>query len=158
MDWVTLRGEMQHSHADSPQIAHKCEAALRQLEEALGALAAHGHFFHLEEGLNGAGHPRPWPRWYYKMGQPRRLVGSEWELQEMGFGWFDTPYDSQLAEGYEYQFAAKGGVRRHNLPSALPQVATSGDAYAEVRAAAREQFLRAQRARGVHWEPLKKES
>ena len=113
MNWLSLRAAMQWVHREAPQKAMICDLALRHVETALADLARHGHHFELVEGFE---HPDEWPRTVYHLNQPPRIVRCQADLDELGLGWYASPWDAQLAEGYEAQYEGKGGVPRPAKP------------------------------------------
>lgn len=107
---------MQWTHRSEPQKAMICDLALRTIETALADLAKHGHHFELVEGF---AHPDEWPKIMYHLHQEPRIVLCQADLRELGLGWYASPWDAQLAEGYEAQYEGKGGVPRPTKPLML---------------------------------------
>ena len=114
MNLKTLRSDVEWAHKGRPQEQALCDSALRQIEEALAVLSRFGHHFHLAEGHQPG---TRFPRYVYHFLKGQRLVGSEWELKELGWGWYDSFRDAELAEGRDIQFAGRGGIRRKQLPA-----------------------------------------
>ncbi len=113
MNFRSLRSEIEHSHRDNPSLALKLDSAMREIEQAMGVLSAAGHHFHL--GLGHSPHVE-YPKYVYHYVKGQKLVRSEWELKDLGPGWFPSLRDAQYAEGLDVQFAGRGGVRRRQLP------------------------------------------
>lgn len=113
MNFRSLRAEIEFAHKGDTSLQVRLDGALRQLEEALGVLSRHGHHFHLSEGHQ----PHvEFPKTMYHFLKGQRLVRSEFELRELGWGWYPSLRDAEYAEGRDVQFAGRGGVRRKNLP------------------------------------------
>lgn len=117
MNWNALRAKLQHAHLREPQKAMICDLALRTAEAALADLARAGHHFRLVEGHE---HPAEFPKMMYHLAAEPHLCLCEADVAELGLGWYDSPWDAQLAEAYEVQFEGKGGVPR---PRKAPVVA-----------------------------------
>lgn len=113
VNFKVLKAELEYLHKGDPSLVQRLTSALQSVEDGLQVLAARGHHWHLVEGHVA---PPAWPRpmFHFKLG--RRLVYSEWELQDLGPGWYSSPRDAEFAEGRDVQFAGRGGWRRRNLP------------------------------------------
>lgn len=109
-------------HHDRPQNGARVGHAFRAIEEGLAELMSLGHPFHIVEG------PPPlegeiWPRLYFhvKAAPNGRMVNSQWDLADLGEGWFGSLEEAQHADGMETQFAGRGGVGRKDLPMVIDQ-------------------------------------
>jgi hypothetical protein len=93
--------------------------AMAAVDDGLGLLARLGHRYHLVLG------PPPeveeWPRvmFHVEAAPNGRLVASDFERHELGYGWFFTLGEAQHAEGYRAQFAGRGGVGDRSVPMLL---------------------------------------
>lgn len=122
----------------------RLDTALRQIEDSLAVLSRSGHHFHLEEGHLPH---QEYPKYVYHYTRGQKLVRSEWELRDLGPGWFPSMRDAEYAEGIDIQFAGRGGVRRHKQlepAEAEARFVQSGPTKAELR----EAFLQQRRRLG----------
>lgn len=89
MDWQALHAKLALHHAAAPQRAKLAELALREVEQAVGALARLGHVFHLTEVFETS--PVEWPKMVYHGTLPAAVVSSQEELDLLGEGWHLHP-------------------------------------------------------------------
>ena len=108
-------------HHAKPQEVARVGHAFRAIAEALAELSSLGHPFHLAEGLAVEG--EIWPRLYFhiKAAPNGRLVHSQWDLADLGSGWFPTLEQAQHSDGMETQFAGRGGIGRRDVPMVIEQ-------------------------------------
>jgi hypothetical protein len=137
MNLTPLRTSLIVQHHHQPQVVRVIEHSIRELEEALGRLAAVGHLFHLAEG------PQPpadeWPRVMFHVDSAPngRVVNSEWDFRDLGGeaeGWHTTLAGAQHADGVKTQFAGRGGVGVRSLPVRVNGGAAGRDLAAEAEA------------------------
>lgn len=116
MDFSGFRRQIIASHSGRPQEVQVLEYAIRELENSMNQLAKLGHVFHLEPG-NGSRYPS-WPRrlFHVSAAPNGRMVRSEFELWDLGEGWFDSLEEAQHAEGVAASWRGKAGVNRRALP------------------------------------------
>lgn len=101
-----------------PQARTECELALRELEAALATLAKHGLVYHLEPGIPSP--QAPWPCRVFHIDQPAgRVVNSQWDLDDLGPGWYPSLEAAAHADGVATQFAGRGGIARQGALVAL---------------------------------------
>lgn len=145
MNFRSLRAEIEFAHRGDTSLQVRLDGALRQLEEALGVLSRSGHHFHLAFGHEAHSE---FPKTMYHFWKGQRLVRSEADLKELGWGWYPSLRDAEYAEGRDVQFAGRGGVRRRNLPSELngqhAEFVPVGPSKEELK----EDFLRSRHAEG----------
>jgi hypothetical protein len=116
MNLEALLSDLQAHHLGKMQNQAHCVRAVEMIREGLGILSSLGHHFRVEEGLEVK---EPWPRQFFKHGQPPRSVASVFELQDLGPGWFDNPGHAEEYYGRSIQFNGRGGIRSRNLPSVI---------------------------------------
>jgi hypothetical protein len=94
------------------QSVQQIRSALSLVAEGLRMLEVMGEQYHLSPG------PQPpmaeWPRiMFHALSAPNgRMVQSEWELADLGEGWWPTLEEAQLHEGENAQWRGRGGVER----------------------------------------------
>jgi hypothetical protein len=92
------------------------------VDDGLGTLARLGHRYHLVLG------PPPevedWPKvmFHVEAAPNGRLVSSDFERHELGYGWYFTLGEAQHVEGYRAQMAGRGGVGDRSVPMIPGQV------------------------------------
>lgn len=108
-------------HHAKPQEVARVGHAFRAVAAALAELASMGHPFHLAEGQAVEG--EIWPRLYFHIDSAPngRLVYSQWDLADLGAGWYPTLDQAQHADGMAVQFAGRGGIGRRDLPMIIEQ-------------------------------------
>ena len=116
MDWKAFDAKIAHLHRDHPQRAKLAELAVAQIREGMQHLHSLGHAVSLVEAPPEA--PLEWPKMVYHAQQGQRIVHSNYELDELGPGWYDHPAKAAEMEGHDYQFAARGGVASNAKPPA----------------------------------------
>ena len=145
MNFRDLRSRIEFEHRGDPSAQLRLDSALRQIAEDLATLSRYGHHFHLAEGHTPH---EEFPKTMYHFWKGQRLVRSEWELRELGWGWYNSAKDAEYAEGRDIQFAGRGGVRRRNLPAEIngqrAEFIAVGPSKEEVKA----EFLKARRDLG----------
>lgn len=143
MDWQGLRRHILAQHSGRPQELMALDHGLRDAESGLAVLARMGHLFHLEPG---AGEPfGEFPRLvFHSTSAPNgRLVADEFELWDLGYGWFDSLEEAQLADGYAAQMRGRAGRQRPGLPAVL----VPGPSMEEVLAKRHEEYRKQREAR-----------
>lgn len=145
MSLNVIRERILHAQLASPQNTLRAERALRELEEALGALSAMGHRLYVTE------QPIPdlaeWPRMVYHLeAAPQgRYCPDIWAFWDLGPDWFFTYGDAQHASGMRAQMAGRGGVFTSGLPAPTNLIPSPDDS-AERKAELIRQFRESQRA------------
>lgn len=89
MDWQALHAKLALHHTAAPQRAKLAELALREVEQAVGALAQLGHVFHLTEVFEAS--PVEWPKMVYHANRGEQVVHTQEELDALGEGWHLHP-------------------------------------------------------------------
>lgn len=52
----------------------------------------------------------------YHLRQEPRVVRCQADLEELGLGWYASPWDAEMAEAREVQYEGKGGIPRPVKP------------------------------------------
>lgn len=105
---------------DNLQKAHRCKAALADLDRILGELAGLGHPLHVEEGYTPPP-PPGWPRAMFHLRAGSRIVRDQQELEELGEDWYPTMEEARHAAGLAKQYQRGGIFNPRSLPQMLTQ-------------------------------------
>lgn len=137
---------------NDPQRAHKCQTALKVIEESLVTLASLGHPLHIEEGYN-APPPPEWPRAMFHLYQGGKVFACQADVDEAGPDWYSTMEEARHAAGVTKQ-NQRGGIFTKSLPTMLlwspEEKALEMAAQTEadrVAALAKKEFIAEQRAK-----------
>lgn len=101
------------------QKAHRCRAALMDLDRVLLELSGLGHPLHVEEGYQPPP-PAGWPRAMFHLTAPPKAIWCQGELDELGDGWYPTMEQARQAHGLNKQYE-RGGIFNRALPQMLTQ-------------------------------------
>lgn len=151
MQWSDFLSDLLARHTGKPQAQRQLELAVAAVRRGLEAMAANGEVWHLEAGIGEeSGH---WPRiMFHALAAPAgRLVRSEFELADLGEGWYDTLAEARNFEGVQVQNQGRGAVPRHGLPAigrpkSLQEMAMEAQALAAAKAAKIAKFKAARKA------------
>lgn len=136
---------------NDPQRAHKCQTALKVIEEGLATLASLGHPLHVEEGYTPPP-PPDWPRAMFHLYQGGKVFACQADVDEAGPDWYSTMEEARHAAGVTKQ-NQRGGIFTRSLPTML--IRTSEERIIEaalqteadqVAALAKREFIAEQRA------------
>lgn len=122
MNWSSFLTHLQAKHPGEPQALAKIAHAVGMAKEGLQILTAMGHGFYLTAGAGFEAPNWPRPMFHVDAAPNGRLVNSEFELEELGSGWFDTLEKAQFWDGLDTQFSGRGGVARKGLPQVLGSI------------------------------------
>lgn len=125
----SLRTKLVAEHYSQPQVVARINSAIEELANGLTTLASLGHQFHLEPGPASPGDKWPKLMFHVSSAPNGRVVNSEWDLTDLGNGWFETLETAQHANGVQVQFAGRAGQGHANVPMVvnLPESANSED-------------------------------
>jgi hypothetical protein len=117
MFWPDFLSDILARHTGKPQTQRRLEIAVAEVRKGLEAMAAAGEIWHLEAGAGSI--PEHWPRiMFHALSAPAgKLVRSEFELADLGEGWYDTLAEARNFEGIQLQNAGRGGIPRRGLPA-----------------------------------------
>ena len=119
MELPLLQTKLLAEHHGKSQDCLEITHGLALVGEGLRMLGRLGHLYHLEDGP-----PTALPEWpkimFHVDSAPNgRVVNSEWDLADLGDGWFSTIQEAQHWDGVATQFAGRGGVSRRDLPMVI---------------------------------------
>jgi hypothetical protein len=122
VDWNKFLIHLQSKHPGEAQNLARIAHGIGMIKEGLQMLAQMGHHYHLT--AEGPLHVPDWPKMMFHVDSAPngRLVNSEFELDDLGPGWFSTLEAAQFWDGLDTQFAGRGGVARKGLPQVLNEV------------------------------------
>jgi hypothetical protein len=139
---------------NDPQRSHKCQAALKQIEEGLLQLASLGHPLHVEEGYVPPPPPE-FPKVMFHLYQGGKVFVCQADVDEAGEDWYPTMEEARHAAGVTKQ-NQRGGIFTKTLPAVpiqntLEAIAKRVTIEEEERAAAiaKKQFIEEARAEYV---------
>ena len=116
MEELSWRERLRKEYSGRPQLMHRAEEALRQLDGAIQTLASLGFPLRAEEGF--VAKPPEFPKVMFHIRQGSKVVRCKADEEELGPDWHGSMEDARQAAGMAKQWQ-RGGVFDKSLPAPI---------------------------------------